>query len=158
MNLLFCPFCEDKTEWVSKGGKLGNHICMNCGAMHKGDLTWDESAALWNTRPVKKSSRKHSFEDSPYFNFNKFKYALPKWSRQKAQVYYDKAIGYSEANGGKYLNWISAVKNWERSDKEKAGPVSGVNTSSQSKLWEPPDDGPIASAETLKNIIRGIGG
>ncbi len=153
IDLLSCAFCEDKPEWVSKG-KLGNHICMNCGAMHKGDLTWDESAALWNTRPVKKG--KHSFENSPYFNFNKFKYALPKWTRQKIQLYYDKAVGYSEANGGKYLNWISAVKNWERKDREKAGPPSGVNTSTQVKPWEPEDEGPIASAEDIKKALGGL--
>lgn len=72
-------------------------------------------------KKVKKES-KISFSDSEFFDFEKFKAALPEWSEQKCQHWWSKADGYSKANGGKYLDWIQAVKNWERSDVEKSAP------------------------------------
>ncbi len=152
-----CPFCSGDPEWVSKANNLGNHICMNCGAMHKGDLTWDESAALWNTRPVKKGHGKHSFEASPFFDFERFRSQFPKWGLTKITLYYDKAVGYSGANGGKYLDWVRAVKNWERTDKEKAGPIDSVNSKLQDQKWEAPKVDNPASKEDVLNALKDSG-
>jgi len=66
--------------------------------------------------------KQHSFSSSPYYDFEVFKEPLLKngWNIEKIKNYYDRAEGYSEANGGKYLDWIKAVQNWERkSDKPK---------------------------------------
>jgi len=73
---------------------------------------------LGNTREGK-GIRKHPFEKSPFYDKEKFSEALPGWSPEKKKLYYEKAKGYSEANGGQYLNWIAAVKNWERKDKSE---------------------------------------
>ena len=75
---------------------------------------------------------KHSFEDSPFFDYGKFKDALKEWPETKIRDYYERAKGYSGANGGKYLNWILAVKNWERADNKAGGQgksrIKGDNT------------------------------
>ena len=39
---------------------------------------------------------------------------LKDWPKEKADVYWLKAEGYSEANGGMYLSWVKAVRNWDR--------------------------------------------
>jgi hypothetical protein len=64
--------------------------------------------------------KKHSFPDSPFFKKEIFKKELPDWSNQMLSYYYQAACDYSEANGGKYLNWIVAVKNWERKDRRES--------------------------------------
>ena len=64
-------------------------------------------------------TRKHSFEKSPFFEFEAFKQALKDWPEEKCRDYHERAKLYSGANGGKYLNWVMAVQNWERSDSEK---------------------------------------
>jgi hypothetical protein len=67
-------------------------------------------------------SRKHSLENSPYFPFENFKDAIKKspasnwWCDEKIKDYYNRALGYSKANGGKYMDWLQAVQNWERKD------------------------------------------
>lgn len=63
--------------------------------------------------------RKHSFEESPYIDYDRFRAALPQWPDEKVRYWYERAIGYSRANGGKYLNWILAVQNWERMNEER---------------------------------------
>jgi len=45
----------------------------------------------------------------------------------------------------------------KRSFRENTNQKSGVNSSAQSKNWEPPDEGPVASAEELGNIMGGSG-
>lgn len=70
-------------------------------------------------------SRKHSFEQSPFFEYVKFKDALKDWPEEKVRHYYEQAKGYSGANGGKYLNWILAVQNWDR--KNKGGTYAGAS-------------------------------
>ena len=70
-------------------------------------------------RGENRREKKHSFEDSPFYDYNKFKTELTEWDEVKIKKYYDAAISYSGANGGKYLNWILAVKTWERKDAEK---------------------------------------
>jgi len=70
---------------------------------------------------IEKKQRKHSFEKSPYFDYEKFKLKLCDWSDVKIKKYYDAAKYYSVANGGRYLDWIAAVKNWERKEKKESG-------------------------------------
>ena len=63
---------------------------------------------------IKEKKSLHLFADSEYFNFEKFTLKLSDWSNEKCKFYYDAAIGYSESKGAKYLDWIAAVKNWDR--------------------------------------------
>jgi hypothetical protein len=63
---------------------------------------------------IKDKKSLHLFADSEYFNFEKFTLKLSDWSNEKCKFYYDAAIGYSESKGAKYLDWIAAVKNWDR--------------------------------------------
>ena len=75
--------------------------------------------------PIKKITKelKHSFEKSPCYPYDKFADALKEWPEAKIRRYYERAIAYSGANGGRYLNWILAVKAWARKDEEKQGVV-----------------------------------
>lgn len=79
--------------------------------------------------PAKKREQKHAFEDSPFFDFQAFCSALPKWSEGKCKHWHQKAAGYSTANGGRYLNWAQAVTNW---DREK--PFTGATATGSSFL------------------------
>jgi hypothetical protein len=57
---------------------------------------------------------KHAFRKSPFYPFENFRAALPDWSEMKCRHYFEQAEGYSEANGATYVNWVQAVKNWDR--------------------------------------------
>jgi hypothetical protein len=57
---------------------------------------------------------KHSFEKSPIFDKKEFAKAFPEWSKDKLLNYYESALLYSQSKGAKYLNWVSAIKNWDR--------------------------------------------
>lgn len=83
------------------------------------------SSSLSNSKRKEdnKKKKKHSFEDSPFFDYNQFKIELKDWDEVKIKKYYDAAVSYSGANGGKYLNWILAVKSWERKDSEKTNKI-----------------------------------
>jgi hypothetical protein len=63
---------------------------------------------------IKDKKSLHLFADSEYFNIEKFCLKLPDWSTDKCKFYHEAAIGYSESKGAKYLDWIAAVKNWDR--------------------------------------------
>jgi hypothetical protein len=63
-----------------------------------------------------KKEKLTTFDKSEYFNFEKFRQALPEWSEEKCKHYYDSALNYSESKGAKYINWISAIKNWDRKE------------------------------------------
>ena len=63
---------------------------------------------------IKDKKSLHLFADSEYFDYEKFCLKLPDWSNDKCKFYHDAAIGYSESKGAKYLDWIAAVKNWDR--------------------------------------------
>lgn len=45
--------------------------------------------------------------------------SLPQWGEEKCRDYFNRAVGYSKANGGRYLDWRQAVQNWERTDAKK---------------------------------------
>lgn len=64
-------------------------------------------------------NKKHSFKKSPFYDFELFKTKFPDWDILKIKDYYQRAEGYSTANGAKYLDWISAIRNWERNNKDK---------------------------------------
>jgi len=66
-----------------------------------------------NDIKIKKKSL-HTFADSEFYDFDKFCTKLFDWSNDKCKFYHDAAIGYSESKGAKYLDWIAAVKNWDR--------------------------------------------
>lgn len=72
-------------------------------------------------REEARPKRKHGFEKSPFFDFQVFREQFPEWDEQKCRIWHEKASAYSEANGGRYLNWAAAVRNWERMDRERSG-------------------------------------
>jgi hypothetical protein len=55
-----------------------------------------------------------SFEKSDIFDFNVFKTKFIEWAPDKIKHYYESALAYSESKGVKYINWTSAIKNWDR--------------------------------------------
>ena len=63
-------------------------------------------------------TKKHSFENSIYFEKKIFKEAFPDWEREKLAKYYESALLYSQSKGVKYLNWAAAIKNWEKRDNQ----------------------------------------
>ena len=58
--------------------------------------------------------KKHHFKDSPYFDKSTFHKYFGKWLPEKKLFYYNAAIEYSGANGGRYLDWGLAIKSWDR--------------------------------------------
>lgn len=83
--------------------------------------------------------KKHSFQESPFFDKESFKVALSPWPIEKIKYYYEQACGYSEANGGKYLNWIAAIKNWDRMKpyEQRGKPETRVVIHQQPERIEP---------------------
>lgn len=79
----------------------------------------------------KRSPRKHSFEKSPYFNYEVFYNHLRKkgWGMSKIQDAYNSASNYSKANGAKYLDWMQAVLNWDKRNSK-----SSINSNQLSKF------------------------
>lgn len=71
-----------------------------------------------NSKELKPSNKKHSFENSIYYNKKNFKEAFPEWEREKLAKYYESALLYSQSKGVKYLNWAAAIKNWEKRDNQ----------------------------------------
>jgi hypothetical protein len=63
---------------------------------------------------IEKKSKLISFEKSDIFDFNVFKTKFNDWAPEKIKHYYESALAYSESKGVKYLNWASAIKNWDR--------------------------------------------
>lgn len=58
--------------------------------------------------------RKHAFEKSSIFPLENFEAAFPDWAPEKRVHYFERAKGYSLANGGRYLSWKQAILNWDR--------------------------------------------
>lgn len=63
---------------------------------------------------LEKKSKMVSFEKSDIFDFDVFKTKFNEWSPEKIKHYYESALAYSESKGVKYINWTSAIKNWDR--------------------------------------------
>jgi hypothetical protein len=67
-----------------------------------------------NINLIDKKSKLISFEKSDIFDYDIFKTKFNDWSPDKIKHYYESALAYSESKGAKYLNWVSAIKNWDR--------------------------------------------
>lgn len=74
-------------------------------------------APIINSKTI--NNKKHPFEKSPLFDKQKFKEYFKDWDSEKCSMYYESAITYSGANGGRYLNWGLAIKGWDRRDQSK---------------------------------------
>ncbi len=66
--------------------------------------------------------KKHAFEDSPIFDKATFRAAFPDWSGDKCREWYTRAVEYSGANGGRYLDWKLAIQGWERKQSANEKP------------------------------------
>jgi hypothetical protein len=65
---------------------------------------------------------------------NKFKDYFPEWNKTKLAYYYDSALSYS-AEGNKYANWGSAIRNWAKRD-ELQGKLKFDNQASELQIGE----------------------
>jgi hypothetical protein len=61
------------------------------------------------------------FENSMWFDYSVFQEALQAygWEEEKIKHYYEAAQDYSLANNATYSNWIAAVRNWERKERQQ---------------------------------------
>ncbi len=79
-------------------------------------------------------TKKVKFEESNIFDKNKFKDYFPEWNKTKLAYYYDSALSYS-AEGNKYANWGSAIRNWAKRD-ELQGKLKFDNQASELQIGE----------------------
>ena len=79
-------------------------------------------------------TKKVKFEDSNIFDKNKFKDYFSEWNKTKLAYYYDSALSYS-AEGNKYANWGSAIRNWAKRD-ELQGKLKFDNQASELQIGE----------------------
>jgi hypothetical protein len=112
--------CNYET-YQSEEEKIDQRSTSNRPAIDQQSTTSKEFKNDKNDKKKNKRALKHPFEESPYFDKKVFKDALPDWTQERLRKYYDAAITYSGANGGRYLDWILAVKNWYRKDCEENG-------------------------------------
>lgn len=71
-------------------------------------------SVITNVKKKKPKKTKHSFEDSPIFDKNKFKARFPTWDSELLNHYYNSALEYSGSKGMKYLDWGLAISGWQR--------------------------------------------
>ena len=116
LNEQFDVLSEKRKKRQKAGSKGGKAKASNAKAMLKQNPSYKDKDKDKDNIPKKK----HPFSESPYYDFNVFKEPLLNkcWSIEKIKRYYDRAEGYSKANGGKYLDWIKAVQNWDREKPE----------------------------------------
>ena len=60
------------------------------------------------------AERKTLFKNSQHYEYSVFREALKDWEEEKVKHYYRAAKEYCEAKGMKYIDWVSAVRNWDR--------------------------------------------
>lgn len=72
----------------------------------------------------KQTTRKHSFEKSEWYQYEKFTEHLvgKGWHNEQIKYYYQSAENYSKANGAKYADWMQAILNWQARDLKKSNP------------------------------------
>ena len=63
----------------------------------------------------KPKPKKVFFKDSEVYDKKIFAEKLSGWSKEKLKYYYDSADSWSN-EGNKKVDWIAAIKNWERKD------------------------------------------
>lgn len=64
----------------------------------------------------KEIKKKIPFSQSHIFDKAKFKDEFKEWSNTKLNYYYNSALAWSE-EGGKKINWVTTIKNWELRDR-----------------------------------------
>lgn len=64
----------------------------------------------------KEIKKKIPFSQSHIFDKVKFKDEFKEWSNTKLNYYYNSALAWSE-EGGKKINWVTTIKNWELRDR-----------------------------------------
>jgi hypothetical protein len=109
---------EKKRQFGIKFGKKGGNPTLkgrDKGGGYPSPEDEDEGSSGGDERGGPK--RKHAFQKSKFYPFENFRAALPTWSEAKCRHYFARAEGYSDANGGRYLNWVKAVQNWDRDGK-----------------------------------------
>lgn len=65
---------------------------------------------------IKEIKKKIPFAQSHIFDKAKFKDEFKEWSNTKLNYYYNSALAWSE-EGGKKINWVTTIKNWELRDR-----------------------------------------
>lgn len=83
-----------------------------------------QSARQTESKLVSTKPKKHAFERSPLFERQAFRERFPAWSPEKCREWHTRAIEYSGANGGRYVDWGLAIQAWERK-QEAEGPRRG---------------------------------
>jgi len=73
------------------------------------------------SKEYKNIGRKHSFQNSPFFDKNEFAKALSgdKFKDVDLRYWYERASEYSEGTGKTYKNWSIAVQGWIRRAREE---------------------------------------
>ncbi len=116
-------FCKSRRDSVLKG-------IANKGTKHKKSvrLTYakrmeDENVNKninnnngVNEKKEKEIKKKIPFSQSHIFDKVKFKDEFKEWSNTKLNYYYNSALAWSE-EGGKKINWVTTIKNWELRDR-----------------------------------------
>ena len=69
-----------------------------------------------NEKKEKEIKKKIPFSQSHIFDKVKFKDEFKEWSNTKLNYYYNSALAWSE-EGGKKINWVTTIKNWELRDR-----------------------------------------
>ena len=114
--ITLCKY-EDYQGDTSEINQTINHEVTTNQPRSNHEVTTSEE--LKNLRKKELKNRLHAFSESPFYDFNKFREALPEWSEEECQEYYEAAKSYSETKGAKYLTWIGAVKVWKKKDDKK---------------------------------------
>lgn len=91
------------------------------------------------TEVIEDKKRAHSFEDSIFFEKEKFFAALRESEEPYRSAdllhYYEACVNGSKSKGYKYIDWIAAVKNWIRKDY-KSNPNKFKNQSNAGTITD----------------------
>jgi hypothetical protein len=82
------------------------------------------------------------FKNSDVFDFTVFRQKLEEWPEEKCKHYFDSANDYSESKGKKYINWIAAVRGWDRKEpweNRKKGAQNGSSHRNYRQAKEHPE-------------------
>jgi hypothetical protein len=131
-------FCVDKLKWIqiidlNTNCEISAVSCLNTAECNS--ILFNSSSVLSSSSVPSSSFKKskygkrskigfHLFKNCTYFDFIKFRDALPEWSEEKCRHYYESAKNYSEQHNKEYAGWIAAVKIWEKKDREKGNELN----------------------------------
>ena len=112
---------DEKIGWIEK---MSNSLDTPDNPLDSPDDSRDEGKGREGNRieekdpplPPKGDEKKgkHSFKNSPYFDFQILRDSLPEWSEEKVKHYHQAAFEYSGSKGAKYLDWRLAIMAWDR--------------------------------------------